>query len=700
MKEERRLNVVQLITLAVTAALLVAALLLASCGGGIASPQDASRERLEQLDRQLMIGMQADGDSVLRVIDSLESARQLPAPLGDYERATCYALMEQRRIGEYYYKKALEGDALYRLWPDAFFRASTNLAILLSGKNDEQGALSVATSAYERIRERPGDAAARWAPALLFNIGSSQLRLGRRAEGLRTLEQSLTQMEATAGRERTSENLRTLATLAVNAATVVAESADDAAVPWIARADEAVRQLPFSREIPGQLIDMLTGKVASLMAIYCIGHGRPGDAEQAYRKYLSTDFSQYPTSQIERLTYLEQAGRWEEAARLLPSLMELQRSLGLAYTMDYLRLLAEAFTVYHRAGLPVQATASAVELAGVVDSVKRHQQMDAAAELAVIYETQQKEDEIRHQQWQMRRQQGAAVALLLVLVIVFLTIYLIQRRKALQRLKAANDQLAERNAELTVANARAEESSLMKSQFIRQISHEIRTPLNILSGFTQVVTSPEADMLDEDDRRDISRRITENTDRITSLVNKMLELSEASSQTVIGRDDVVTAAEIAAQGADLSGIRRSRHVAFSLTMDEGAEQVRLLTNGRYAVRALSLLLDNAEKFTHGPTDRDNLPDAPGEKAEVRLRVELGGERLVRFVVEDTGCGVPPEEADHIFDEFVQLNEFYEGTGVGLTVARSIARRLGGDIRLDTSYTGGARFVMELPKEEK
>lgn len=67
------------------------------------------------------------------------------------------------------------------------------------------------------------------------------------------------------------------------------------------------------------------------------------------------------------------------------------------------------------------------------------------------------------------------------------------------------------------------------------------------------------------------------------------------------------------------------------------------------------------------------------------------------MVEDNGIGVPLEEAEHIFDEFVQLDEYYEGTGIGLTVARSLARRMNGDITLDTSYTSGARFIFSLPK---
>ena len=67
-----------------------------------------------------------------------------------------------------------------------------------------------------------------------------------------------------------------------------------------------------------------------------------------------------------------------------------------------------------------------------------------------------------------------------------------------------------------------------------------------------------------------------------------------------------------------------------------------------------------------------------------------------FSVEDTGIGIPHKEAERIFEEFVQLDEYYDGTGIGLTVARSLATRIGGNIILDTAYIGGARFVMTLP----
>lgn len=221
----------------------------------------------------------------------------------------------------------------------------------------------------------------------------------------------------------------------------------------------------------------------------------------------------------------------------------------------------------------------------------------------------------------------------------------------------------------------------MKTNFIQQISHEFRTPLNILNGFTQILTAPNM-VLQEEEKADIQKRISESTERITGLVNKMLELSDANSQQVIDRSDRIAALVIASQAADNAGIQQASHIKFHLETDAQAETV-VHTNLRAATRALVLLLDNARKFT--------------KEGEVRLAIRQLPE-AVCFIVEDTGIGIPPKEAEHIFGEFVQLDEYYDGTGIGLAVARSIARRLGGDIVLDTSYSGGARFVMSLPKE--
>ena len=238
----------------------------------------------------------------------------------------------------------------------------------------------------------------------------------------------------------------------------------------------------------------------------------------------------------------------------------------------------------------------------------------------------------------------------------------------------------------------AMESSRMKTDFIQQISHEIRTPLNILSGFAQVLTSGME--LDEATRQEVTKGIVDNTERITSLVNKMLELAEAGSDNPLERNDQALAIQIAAQATEDSGISQATHLDFDLDITPEAETVMLTTALVPATRVLTLLLDNAMKFTH-PAEAAGGVSAVKEKAHAALRMTVGGGMVV-FTVEDTGIGVPSEESEHIFEEFVQLDKYYDGTGIGLTVARSLARRLGGNIRLDTDYSSGARFVYTLP----
>ncbi len=261
------------------------------------------------------------------------------------------------------------------------------------------------------------------------------------------------------------------------------------------------------------------------------------------------------------------------------------------------------------------------------------------------------------------------------------------------KLEEKCNELKETNIQLDIARQRAEDASRMKTIFIQQISHEIRTPLNILSGFTQVVTTPGME-LDDDTKADINRQITENTNRITRLVNKMLELSDASSMAVIERDEQVPAVQIVAEATEDSGIATAEHLTFDIQLSAEAETAILTTNQRAAVRALTLILDNARKFTK-PAEALARQEEQSDKKRATLQADVT-DGFVRFVVEDTGIGVPQEESESIFEEFVQLDEYYDGTGIGLTVARSLARRMGGDVVLDQSYTQGARFIMTLP----
>ena len=288
------------------------------------------------------------------------------------------------------------------------------------------------------------------------------------------------------------------------------------------------------------------------------------------------------------------------------------------------------------------------------------------------------------------------VSVIIILALISLYIFTLYRsRRKLQFtnamletnyniLEMSHMELEQTNHQLIEATARAEESSKMKTHFIQQISHEIRTPLNILSGFTQILTTPDLE-LGEDEKKQIANDIVTNTERITGLVNKMLELSDANSRNVIERTDKVSPNKIASEAIAKSMIADNPSLTFDLEIQPEVEKILLKTNMQAAVRALTLLLDNARKFSAKSADQ-----------HVKLHVEALPSSVL-FAIEDNGIGVPAKEAEHIFDEFVQLDAYYEGTGIGLTVARSMARRMGGDIQLDTDFNPGARFVMTLPR---
>ena len=284
-------------------------------------------------------------------------------------------------------------------------------------------------------------------------------------------------------------------------------------------------------------------------------------------------------------------------------------------------------------------------------------------------------DELKTEQQQTKFRYTLITAVAIVLALLLLLLY--GWHTAIRQKKV--------NEQLRVANERAKVSSKMKTEFIRNITHEIRTPLNILSGFTQILTTPDIE-LPKDEKRDMQERIVENTDRITQIVDRMLELSDASSEVSIERNDQADALDIVAQAIEDSKITLhtrpgNANSAVTFVYTRGQEPcVSLRTNRLYAIRTLAQLLENAVKFTH--------------EGSITLYMEYT-DTQVRLIVEDTGIGIPAEQMEHIFEEFVQIDTFTEGTGIGLSVARSTAQRMGGDLWLDKDYTQGARFVFEL-----
>jgi signal transduction histidine kinase len=260
----------------------------------------------------------------------------------------------------------------------------------------------------------------------------------------------------------------------------------------------------------------------------------------------------------------------------------------------------------------------------------------------------------------------AAGVLLLALLVAALIYIIIARRKHMRELKVAYEM--------------ALESDRMKSAFIQNISHELRTPLNVISGFTQVIANPELEVKAEE-RKEMAKTIQKNTLLVTTLIDEMIQLSLNESSGVIEKKDEVEVDDLIRDLLQENQIRTNQdtQLLYETTLSQG---FTFQTNEDMLKRIINTLLDNALKNT--------------EQGTVTLRTSAD-EHSLQMVVEDTGCGIPAGEEAHIFDHFVKLDDFKEGLGLGLPLSRMLARRLGGDVVLDTQYKKqGARFVVTLP----
>lgn len=623
-----------------------------------------------------------DPKKILRLVDSLEANKAIPPYKVQYYRAQAYYKLGQELTAEIYYKKALASDELFNERPARYYYACDQLSTILTCKGDQSNSIDIATKGYAKARHDLTETGRYWGAILLHDIGYCQMRLDHKAEAEKNFRQAYATLKELVEADSTYDQMNGWARVAYNILDSYTSTGNyEDATQWIASAEEAITRMASHPDCPQRTAEEYLGSLNTHKAVIYVKTGRKREADEAYRNFLQSDYAKTSFGLIDNSEYLSEAGRWSERAALTPQLDSLTKAWDMPISMYYFAAyLIPHLKAYLLSGQRDNALQIAQRIVDDIDSVNNYEQQHNAAELAIVYETQEKERQIAEQQSQLDYQRMLAILIALSLVIIFFAVFMYFRQRAARKLAEKNRELEQKNRELTVANARAEDSSRMKSNFIRQISHEIRTPLNILSGFTQVITTPGM-QLDDTTKQDISQGIIENTERITGLVNRMLELSDSNSQTVIECHDDVTPLQIAMMAAEEAKMSLARHIKFDMVIGPDADAVTLHTNERQAIKALSQLLDNARKFT--------------KEGTVRLTVEVSTDGAT-FTVEDTGIGVPTYEAERIFNEFVQLDEYYDGTGIGLAVARSIARRLGGDIVLDTKYTTGARFIMTIP----
>lgn len=271
------------------------------------------------------------------------------------------------------------------------------------------------------------------------------------------------------------------------------------------------------------------------------------------------------------------------------------------------------------------------------------------------------------------------VLIIVLISALCITIHLLRRSR---RLSA---KLVKQGKELLVAKYNAEEANHAKSRFIANISHEIRTPLNAVLGFSQLFANDQIELTAEE-RKQYAELIMTNGNMLLKLVDDVLEVSKIEAGKLkfnIGEHDVVALVNTAAKIAETNNKSADVEIRFVTNLSH----LTIETDRERLLQVLANLTTNAKKCT--------------EHGSITIALEkLPKDDMISISVSDTGCGIPKEKAEEVFERFRKLDSFRQGTGLGLSICRAFVEELGGKIWVDTTYTEGARFVFTHPIRQK
>ena len=239
--------------------------------------------------------------------------------------------------------------------------------------------------------------------------------------------------------------------------------------------------------------------------------------------------------------------------------------------------------------------------------------------------------------------------------------------------------LKQTEQKLIIARDKAEQLDRLKSAFLANMSHEIRTPLNSIVGFSTLLT--ETDDLEE--RAEYISIIQRNNELLLQLISDILDLSKIEAGTfdfVKERFEIEQACQEIVQE-----LKAKPQKGVTLLFESHASPCHIYSDKNRFTQVLTNFINNAIKFT--------------SQGNITVGYEITSDNAIKIYVQDTGLGVPKEKLDNIFDRFVKLNTFAQGTGIGLSICKSIITQMGGEIGVESVVNEGSCFWFTLPLQQ-
>jgi signal transduction histidine kinase len=269
---------------------------------------------------------------------------------------------------------------------------------------------------------------------------------------------------------------------------------------------------------------------------------------------------------------------------------------------------------------------------------------------------------------------------------------LVRSRRLLQQQSAEIEdkgrQLEARTRELETALAAAESANAAKGNFLANMSHELRTPLNSIIGFSNILLRNPAGNLGPQDIVYLTR-VSANGSHLLTLINGVLDLSKIDARQVqVDVEPIDVAALVRETLSELEPQAEAQAVAL---VAELPCEVVMHTDRSRLKQILLNLVSNAVKFTHDG------------RVTVRVAVDEESGLPARIEVHDTGIGIAEDRLEAVFDPFqqedVSTSRQYGGTGLGLTISRSLAHLMGWSIEVDSVLGVGSTFRLVMVREE-